>query len=94
VILMAHEPDTFTEVPNRVALTVSGHTHGGQVNLAGFTSVVPSKYGSRYVYGHINEGGRDLVVSAGLGVSGLPIRFGRPLEIVVIEIGGAGAGSA
>jgi len=57
VILMAHEPDTFTEVPNRVALTVSGHTHGGQVNLAGFTPVVPSKYGSRYVYGHINEGG-------------------------------------
>jgi predicted MPP superfamily phosphohydrolase len=38
--------------------------------------------------------GRDLVVSAGLGVSGLPIRFGRPPEIVVIELGGAGAGSA
>ena len=45
VILMAHQPDIFTEVPTRVALTVSGHTHGGQVNLAGFTPVVPSKYG-------------------------------------------------
>lgn len=88
VILMAHEPDIFAEESDRVTLTVSGHTHGGQVNLAGFTPVVPSRYGSRYVYGHIVENGRDLVVSAGLGLSGLPIRFGRPPEIVVIELGG------
>lgn len=87
IIVMAHEPDIFARMPDRVALTVSGHTHGGQVNLAGFTPVVPSKYGSRYVYGHINEGGRDLVVSGGLGVSGLPIRFGRPPEVVVIDLG-------
>lgn len=87
VIVMAHEPDIFPLVPERVALTVSGHTHGGQVNLAGYTPVVPSKYGSRYVYGHVREGGRDLIVSGGLGVSGLPIRFGRPPEVVVIELG-------
>lgn len=87
VILVAHEPDVFAQVPERVALTVCGHTHGGQVNLAGFTPIVPSKFGSRYVYGHIVEGGRDLVVSAGLGLSGLPVRFGRPPEIVVIELG-------
>lgn len=93
VILMAHEPDIFPQVPSRVALTVSGHTHGGQVNLAGYTPVVPSKYGSRYVYGHIVENDRHLVVSGGLGTSGLPIRFGRPPEIVVIALGGD-AGSA
>ncbi|MGD9786311.1 MAG: metallophosphoesterase [Hyphomicrobiaceae bacterium] len=86
VILMAHEPDIFPQVPGRVSLTVSGHTHGGQVNLAGYTPVVPSRFGRRYVYGHIVEGGRDLVVSAGLGVSGMPIRFGVPPEIVVIEL--------
>ena len=90
VILMAHEPDIFPKVPERVALTVSGHTHGGQVNIGGYTPIVPSVYGSRYVYGHINERGRDLIVSAGLGVSGLPIRFGRPPEVVVIDLGGAG----
>ena len=89
VILMAHEPDIFPEVPARVSLTVSGHTHGGQVSLLGFTPVVPSRYGSRYVYGHIVEDARHLVVSGGLGCSGLPIRFGAPPEIVLIELGGA-----
>ena len=90
VILMAHEPDIFPEVPDRVSLTVSGHTHGGQVRLLGFAPVVPSKYGSRYLYGHIFEDRRHLVVSGGLGCSGLPIRFGSPPEIVVVELGAAG----
>jgi len=87
VILMAHEPDIFAEVPDRVALTVSGHTHGGQVRLAGFAPYVPSKFGRRYTYGHIVENGRHLVVSAGLGCSGVPLRFGSPPEIVVVDIG-------
>lgn len=87
VILMAHEPDIFPEVPARVALTLSGHTHGGQVRLAGFAPIVPSKFGRRYTYGHITEGGRHLIVSGGLGMSGLPVRFGSPPEIVVVELG-------
>jgi len=89
VILMAHEPDIFPDVPDRVALTICGHTHGGQVNLAGYTPIVPSRYGSRYAYGHIVEEGRNLIVSGGLGLSGLPIRFGRPPEVVVIDLGAA-----
>ncbi|MCB1505866.1 MAG: metallophosphoesterase [Hyphomicrobiaceae bacterium] len=92
ILLMVHEPDIFPEVPDRVALTVCGHTHGGQISLAGFTPVVPSKFGSRYVYGHIVEGGRDLIVSGGLGVSGMPVRFGVPPEIVVIDLGVAPRG--
>ena len=87
IILMAHEPDIFPDVPERVALTVSGHTHGGQVRFAGFAPVVPSKYGRRYAYGHIIEDGKNLVVSAGLGCSGVPIRFGATPEIVLIELG-------
>jgi uncharacterized protein len=87
IVLMAHEPDIFPQVPDRVALTVSGHTHGGQVRLLGYAPVVPSNYGSRYVYGHIIEEGRHLIVSGGLGCSGLPVRFGSPPEIVVIDLG-------
>ncbi|MDX2155701.1 MAG: metallophosphoesterase [Hyphomicrobiaceae bacterium] len=90
VILMAHEPDIFPKVPSRVALTISGHTHGGQVRLAGYSPVVPSMYGNRYAYGHILEGGRHLVVSGGLGCSKLPVRFGVPPEIVVVELGRPG----
>ena len=89
VILMAHEPDIFPEVPDRVALTVSGHTHGGQVRMFGYSPVVPSAYGLRYIYGHIVEQQRHLVVSGGLGCSGVPMRFGAPPEIVVVELGAA-----
>ncbi|MEQ8825854.1 MAG: metallophosphoesterase [Filomicrobium sp.] len=94
VVLMAHEPDVFAQMgplADRVALTVSGHTHGGQVAFMGFRPIVPSRYGSRYGYGHIVEDGRHLVVSGGLGCSGIPVRFGVPPEIVLIELGG-GAG--
>ncbi len=90
VILMAHEPDIFPKVPDRVALTVSGHTHGGQITFAGYAPVVPSRFGQRYVYGHVVEENRSIIVSGGLGCSGMPIRFGRPPEIVLIELGEAG----
>lgn len=87
VILLAHEPDIFPKVPDRVALTLSGHTHGGQIRFGPWVPVVPSAYGARYAYGHVVEDGRDLVVSGGLGCSIMPIRFGMPPEITVVEIG-------
>lgn len=87
VILMAHEPDIFPDVPHRVALTISGHTHGGQVRIAGYSPIVPSKFGNRYAYGHVVEDNRHLIVSGGLGCSKLPVRFGVPPEIVVVDLG-------
>lgn len=88
-ILMAHEPDIFTDVPDRIALTLAGHTHGGQVRLFGHSPIVPSSYGNRFAYGHIVEDGRHLIVSSGLGFSGIPVRFGVPPELLVVELGGA-----
>ena len=90
VSLMAHEPDIFPDVPARVAVTLSGHTHGGQIRVFGRSPFVPSRFGSRYIHGHIIEGGRHLIVSAGLGMSGIPVRFGAPPEIVVVELGAPG----
>jgi predicted MPP superfamily phosphohydrolase len=87
VILMIHEPDAFTQVPARVALTLAGHTHGGQVRLFGYSPVVPSAHGNRFAYGHVVEDERHLIVSGGLGCSILPIRFGVPPEINLIELG-------
>jgi predicted MPP superfamily phosphohydrolase len=87
-ILLAHEPDIFPEVPDRVSLTLCGHTHGGQVRIPFFGApVVPSRFGQRYAYGHIVEQNRHLVVSSGLGCTQLPIRFGAPPEIVLVELG-------
>jgi hypothetical protein len=94
VILMAHEPDIFPHVPDRVSLTLAGHTHGGQVRLFGYSPIVPSRYGNRYAYGHVIESAHDLrhgskqmIVSGGLGCSIIPVRFGVPPEIVVVELG-------
>ncbi|MGQ0673104.1 MAG: metallophosphoesterase [Hyphomicrobium sp.] len=94
VILMAHEPEIFPKVPARVALTLSGHTHGGQVRLLGYSPVVPSRYGQRFAYGHVVEDDRHLIVSGGLGCSGVPVRFGVPPEIVVVELGSRSGGAA
>jgi predicted MPP superfamily phosphohydrolase len=87
-LLLAHEPDIFPEVGARFALTLSGHTHAGQIKIVGRTPVVPSRFGSRYVYGHVVEGGRHLVVSAGLGTSMVPVRLGTRPEIVELVLGG------
>jgi uncharacterized protein len=92
VILMAHEPDIFPRVarsPRHVALTLSGHTHGGQVNLFGFRPASGSPGSSVYPRGVYRENGRDLIVSSGLGCSILPVRVGVPPEIMVVELGGA-----
>ncbi|TPJ68834.1 metallophosphoesterase [Mesorhizobium sp. B2-7-1] len=89
IILLAHEPDIFTKVPWRVSLTLSGHTHGGQVRLFGYSPVVPSAYGNRYAYGHVVENDRNLIVSGGLGFSIAPIRFGVRPEILQIDLGSA-----
>jgi predicted MPP superfamily phosphohydrolase len=89
VILLAHEPDIFTQVPSRVALTLAGHTHGGQIKLPFMEPVwAPSAYGARFAYGHIVEQGRHMIVSGGLGTSIVPVRVGVPPEIVHITLGG------
>lgn len=84
-ILLAHEPDIFPRVPERISLTLSGHTHGGQIRLFGHSPVVPSRYRNRYAYGHVREH-TDLIVSGGLGCSIAPVRLGVPPEIVLVEI--------
>ena len=88
VVLLAHEPDIMVRVPERVSLVLSGHTHGGQVRLFGWSPVVPSRYGNRYAYGHVREQ-CDLIVSGGLGCSIVPFRVGVAPEIVLVTVGTA-----
>jgi predicted MPP superfamily phosphohydrolase len=89
-ILLAHEPFIFPRVPNRVALTLCGHTHGGQVYIPLIgTPFAPTAHGKPYIYGLYNEGPRQLVVSGGLGESFAPVRFLRPPEVVSVTVTGA-----
>jgi predicted MPP superfamily phosphohydrolase len=88
VLLLAHEPDIFARMPERVALTLAGHTHGGQIRLPLiWPAFVPSKYGARYAYGHIVEDGKHMIVSGGLGTSFIPARLGVPPEVVQVVLG-------
>lgn len=88
VILLIHEPDIFTEIPDRVSLTLAGHTHGGQIRLPLVPPFwAPSAYGARFAYGHIVEQGRHMIVSGGLGTSQVPLRLGMPPEIVRVTLG-------
>jgi predicted MPP superfamily phosphohydrolase len=88
VILLVHEPDIFPSVPPRVALTLAGHTHGGQIRVPLIWPVfVPSRYGARFAYGHIIEDDRHMIVSGGLGTSFVPARLGVPPEILRVELG-------
>jgi hypothetical protein len=90
VILLAHEPDIFAHVPSRVMLTLSGHTHGGQVYIPfiGRPSLFAGYSGryTKYAYGHFTEKGKQLVVSSGLGLSDLPVRFLVPPEVVIVTL--------
>lgn len=86
VVLMAHEPDVARRVPSRVALQLSGHTHGGQVRMLGWSPISPS--GQQLAYGHIKMN-CDVVVSGGLGCSIMPFRLGVPPEIVLVTLGAA-----
>jgi predicted MPP superfamily phosphohydrolase len=91
VLLMVHEPDIFLDVPDRVSLTLAGHTHGGQIRLFGYSPVIPSVRGNDFAYGHVVRKGRHMIVSGGFGVSRIPVRIGVPPEIVLLELGGAAA---
>lgn len=87
VMLLTHWPDPFEDVPPRVALTLAGHTHCGQVNLPILgRPVLPSQASYRWPCGLYDESGRKLFVTGGVGVSILPIRFRAPPEIVVVTL--------
>lgn len=85
-LLLAHNPDQFYEADARgIPLTLSGHTHGGQIRLPRGTPIFRQ---SRFC---LDEGifafrSSLLVVSRGLGSVGLPWRWGADPEAVLIEI--------
>jgi uncharacterized protein len=85
-ILLAHEPYIFRKVPERIMLTLAGHTHGGQVYVpfVGRPAIPQGLAG--YAYGHIQEKGRHMVVSSGLGVTAFPVRFLVPPEIALVTL--------
>lgn len=87
VVLLTHNPDLFPRITARFSLMITGHTHGGQVDLP-FVGrlIVPSRYGQRFAIGHIVENQRHLFVSSGIGTSIFPVRFRVPPEVTLLEL--------
>lgn len=89
VIVMSHSPDPFATAPERVALTLAGHTHCGQVNLPLIGRPIAVSPGAeRWPCGLYEDRGRWLYVSGGVGTSVLPARFNQPPEIAVVTLRG------
>jgi hypothetical protein len=87
IVLLTHNPDVFPQVPGRVALTLAGHTHGGQVRLPLVgRPIVPSRFGQRFAAGHVAEDGRQLFVATGVGTSILPVRFRVPPAVTILTL--------
>ncbi|WP_095589031.1 metallophosphoesterase [Actibacterium ureilyticum] len=88
-ILLAHEPDLFPHIPAQVFLTLSGHTHGGQIRLGNRSPIIMAAENEVFSYGRYEADGRTLIVSGGIGCSELPVRVNMPPEITVIQVTGA-----
>jgi predicted MPP superfamily phosphohydrolase len=84
-ILLSHHPDYFFEAAAAdVELTLSGHTHGGQIRIAGRALIHHSKFG--YERGWFRENDCSLYVGRGVGVTVLPIRIDAPPEIPIVTL--------
>ena len=66
---------------------LSGHTHGGQVALPGFRGTfTPSRYGAKYAQGLVEAPATQVYVSAGTGMSVVPVRINCRPEIALITL--------
>jgi uncharacterized protein len=85
-LLLCHNPDAFYEAEKRgIGLVLSGHTHGGQIRIPGWPPLVrQSRYGLDE--GVMAFGSSLIVVSRGIGASGLPWRMGVRPEAVLLTI--------
>jgi predicted MPP superfamily phosphohydrolase len=86
VVLLCHQPQGFQEALQRgVDLTLSGHTHGGQIGFK-FLNWSLAKLFMKYHMGLFKEGKNHLYVTPGTGYWALPVRFGLSPEISLIEL--------
>jgi len=92
-ILLSHSPAIFLEnqkliQDNTINLILSGHTHGGQVNIPFFTNFFISLWlGGKYTAGLFKENGTFIYVNRGIGTFNLfPVRLNCPPEITLITL--------
>ena len=90
-ILLSHDPthweDEVADGKRNIALTLSGHTHGGQIGYyIGGQLHSPSSIVFKHFDGIYQKNNQFLYVNAGIGFSGMRVRVGIPPEITLIEL--------
>jgi hypothetical protein len=78
-VLLCHNPQFFPHAAGKVALQLSGHTHGGQINFGN----LPARLvlGHPFIGGGYQLQGTSLYVNRGFGTAGPPARLGAPPEV-------------
>lgn len=89
-IVISHSPDPFAHFPARPALMLAAHTHCGQVTIPFVGRPMLPIHHEEFACGRVAHGAQTLYVTAGLGTSIVPARFGNPPEITLITIHGVG----
>jgi predicted MPP superfamily phosphohydrolase len=87
-VLLSHNPDVFpVAAAQGYDLTLSGHTHGGQVTfeiLHQYANI--ARVFTPYVYGEYRKENKAIYVTRGIGTVGIPARVGAPPEITLIRL--------
>jgi predicted MPP superfamily phosphohydrolase len=83
-IVLCHNPKHFLDTAGHVALQLSGHTHGGQVNLGLRPADLVLRHG--YIAGAYENKGSRLYVNRGFGTAGPAVRVGAPPEVTRIVL--------
>ncbi len=85
-ICLSHQPQLWPQcLRNKIQITLSGHTHGGQIGIPN-TQISLARLASPYVAGVYRRGRNLLYVNRGLGTVGLPLRIGVPPEITLLRL--------
>ena len=87
-MLLSHNPDVFPVAARKgFPLTISGHTHGGQVRIEILgQDLNVARFFTPYVDGLYRRGDSSIFVSRGIGTIGLPARLGAPPEVALITL--------
>jgi predicted MPP superfamily phosphohydrolase len=88
IVLLLHEPDLVDETSRdrRISLQLSGHTHGGQVLIAGRPPIFTPDLGKKYSQGLFRVNDTWLYTNRGLGVISVPLRLNCPPEVTLLTL--------
>lgn len=88
-IVVTHQLDRELAalLENRVDLVLGAHTHGGQINpVVGVAHVSLARLETKFIDGRYKLGTTDVIVTAGIGYSIVPIRYASPGSLELLEV--------